>query len=197
MAREYSKLAALALGSAALMNLYGCNQNPRVERMQNQQGSFKITHSVERDNINFKNEYANDPNKVMWIYCLSDMGNIVLTSPVVGKVTSSNKRLEPKTLSDESSIEFTIEGDRLNTDEVMGADGTYGESDQYVYWKTPEKQYFQWSGSYILSSAPLKLERPILNVRDIDYTELQRGRIAEQALKEGKKVKNNLEILTK
>ncbi len=183
-----------------------CNQescagpSSRADQMQKEQEAYQITHSVERDNINKRLKLANDPTQIMWIYCLSDMGNMVLSSPVVGKVTSSGKRLEPRetATSTEHGAYYTygyVGKEKYATNEIMGADGTYGSSDSYVFWFTPEGQYFQWGGAYVLSNAPLKVDKPIFNVRDIDSEELKRGRQAEKALKDGKKVSNSLEVL--
>jgi hypothetical protein len=162
--------------------------------MHKEQPSYKITHSVERDNINARLKLANDPNQIMWIYCLSDVGNVLLSSPARGKVTSSTKRLEPRKMYNGGWTMGYVGGESYSTDEIMGADGTYGDSDPYVYWFTPEGQYFQWSGKYIASNVPLKLDRPVLNVRDIDQQELTRGKRAEEALKAGKKVTNDLQV---
>ena len=187
-------LTSIVLMSAALA---ACdNSSAHVRKMQEDQKAYEVTHSVERDNINKRLALSNDPTQIMWIYCLSDMGNIILSSPVVGKVSSSDKRLEPKTGSRYGGgvDVHRIADTRYTSNELMAADGTFGSSDSYVYWFTPEGQYFQWNGDYIESNAPLKLERAIFNVRDIDYAELARARSAEEALKSGKKVNNNLEI---
>ena len=189
-------LRTLVLASACTLTLalFGCAESERVREMQKKQATYQITYSVERDNINKRLELSNDPTQIMWFYGLSDIGNIVLSSPVVGKLSSSTKRLEPRTTDNDSSTYGFVGNERYSTNEIMGADGTYGESDQYVFWFTPEKQYFQWNGRYILSSAPVKTEKVILNLRDIDYQELERGKKAEKALKEGKKITNTLEI---
>src|SRR3989338_8636776 len=168
MRSKTSKLAAVLLVASLPLVMGESCEDQRAIEMNKQQPTYRLTHSVERDNINARLKLANDPNQIMWVYCLSDIGNVILGSPVRGKVSSSRKRLEPKTGS--------------------GTDGTYGESDDYVYWFTPEGQYFQCSGRYIESNAPLKLDRPIFNTRDIDYKELERARKAETALKSGKKV---------
>ena len=135
---------------------------------------------------------ANDPTQIMWIYCLSDMGSLVLSSPVVGKVSSSSKRLEPAKETGYDCI--ALNGNRYCTDEIMSADGTYGSSDPYVYWFTPEGQYFQWNGDYIVSSVPIKVDRPTFHVRDIDAQELLKAKKAQETLKAGGRVTNDLEV---
>ncbi len=185
---NYSSIATIVLGTA--LTISGCKyRDSRAEQMNKEQPIFKIDHSVERDNINRRLALANDPTQIMWIYCLSDIGNVVLSSPAVGKPSSSNKRLEP-----EVTISYSETTSASKSYLEMGADGTYGSSDSYVYWFTPEGQYFQWNGAYIASNAPLKLEKPIFNVRDIDYQEMERGKKAQEALKAGRKINNSLEV---
>ncbi|MBI2666637.1 hypothetical protein HYX13_03430 [Candidatus Woesearchaeota archaeon] len=191
--------AALLGGYFLLTSAESCGGvSDRVRQMNQNQEAVIIEHSVERDNINKRLALANDPTQIMWFYALSDVGTVVLSSPVVGKASSSGKRLEPKTGTIYNSgatcnIGY-VAGEAYCTNEIMGADGTYGESDAYVYWFTPEGQYFQWNGKYVVSNAPLKIEKPILNVRDIDRQELERGKRAEEALKAKKKVSNSLEV---
>ena len=192
--RKSLGLLVFAMTMPFLMGNENCTSE-RVEQMNRNQETYEITHSVERDNINRRLKLANDPTQIMWIYCLSDTGVPVTFSPVVGKVTSSTKRLEPSATSSGSSTRGYVGKEQYYTHEIMGADGTYGSSDPYVYWFTPEGQYFQWSGKYIVSNAPIKLEKPILSIRDIDHEELQRANRASQALKAGQQVNNNLEII--
>jgi hypothetical protein len=71
--------------------------------MQSEQEVFEITHSVERDNYNLRLTLANDPNQIQWFYGFSNMGNLIISMPVKGKVTSSSKRAEPKTMDDDTS----------------------------------------------------------------------------------------------
>ena len=187
-------LTAIVLGGALALGS-GCGKSDRVEKMESNQSTYEITHSVERDNINKRLALANDPTQIMWVYCLSDMGNVIISSPVVGKVSSSSKRIEPQTMDPDAIGErVKVGGTSYTTLEIMGADGTFGSSDPYIYWFTPEGQYLQWNGDYVVSNVPLKLEKAIFNVRDINYEELGRAKKAEEALKAGKKVNNSLEV---
>jgi hypothetical protein len=195
--RNTSKLTSMLLVASLplMMGQDGCGNNSRARTMSASQGTQEITHSVERDNINARLNLGNNPNQIMWVYCFSDMGNVMLSSVAKGKVTSSTKRLEPRKMYNGGMTTGYVGKEAYNTDEIMGADGTYGDSDPYVFWFTPEGQYIQWgSRNYVVSSVPLKLEKPVFNTRDIDYTELARGKKAEEALKAGKKVNNNLDV---
>lgn len=130
----------------------------------------EVKNFVERQNIANRQELFDNPAQVSWIYCLAQNGQIVFYGPVQGKVTSSGKRLEPKSLSGPSGDYYTrgtLEFDGKWTTERIQADGTFGDSDQYVYWFDPAGNYFQWSGPYFLTSVPIKIDNAVLNVRDV------------------------------
>ncbi len=189
MRNELSKLALILLSVSPL----SCEKDSRTEIMQKAQPTTKLEYSIERENINKRLRLLNDQNQIRWIYCLSDTGNIILSSPVLVKVTSSTKRLEPSTGRVYGGHDYhIINGNEYVSDELMSADGTFGQSDQYIFWFTPEGQYFQWSGKYILSDVPLKLEKSVLSTDDVDYAELERGEKKEEALREVERIYNNL-----
>ncbi|MDO8509126.1 MAG: hypothetical protein Q7S27_05585 [Nanoarchaeota archaeon] len=173
--------------------LNGCSDT-RADLMNKNQPVYKVERSLERDNINKRLKLSNDPNQLMWVYCLGMNGDVVISSPVLGKVSSSSKRLEPSSVDADSPINSTIGDVRYSTNELMSADGTYGGSDPYVYWFTPEGQYFQWNGQYIVSNVPLRVEKQVFNVEKIDYDEINKARNAEAVLKSGGKINNKLEI---
>ena len=126
---------------------------------------------------------------------MSDTGQILFTSPVVGKVTSSTKRLEPITTVASGDYAQVPVYNGYEVGEIMQTDGTYGSSDSYVFWFDPEGNYYQWSGSYILSSVPLKLKTPVFSVRDIDTETKEKARKASEQLRKGKKITNDLEVI--
>lgn len=92
-------------------------------------------HTVEQRNIIGKIQTENQEDKVWYLYVISPFDRqVVLRSTVVGKVTSSGKRLTPKHLAGQG-MRFTV-GDRVYyTDELPGEDGTFGSSTEYIYWK--------------------------------------------------------------
>jgi len=123
------------------------------------------------------------------------MGNVLFMDIAKGKVTSSTKRLEPVQGSDGNYGVTYRSGDRsVYTQELMQIDGTYGSSDPYVFWFSPEGVYRQWNGKYLTSSVPVKLKEPVMNFNDIDRDLEQRAKTAYDALKEGKQVNDKLEV---
>jgi hypothetical protein len=72
----------------------------------------------------------NKPGAIQHLYILSAYsGQVLLYSTVKGKVTSSTKRLSP------SSVEKSFGGYSGDySPELIGDDGTYGSSIEYLYW---------------------------------------------------------------
>ena len=144
----------------------------RATGIQQADPVYRVQHKIERDNIQRRLALFDDQALVSWIYCLADNGQVVFYGPVLGKVTSSGKRLEPKEMAgcagdfcnrDEA---FSFDGQWVS--ERMQADGTFGDSDSYVYWFDPDSNYYQWSGDYFLTSMPIKINESVLNIREVE-----------------------------
>lgn len=131
---------------------------------------YVVKNYVERANIQKRQRLFDDPAQVSWIYCLGLNGQVVFYGPVLGKVTSSNKRLEPLTTvgctGDACYSSKASVFDKQYTTERIQADGTFGHSDNYVFWFDPANNYYQWDGTYFLTSIPIKIKESVLNVRD-------------------------------
>lgn len=147
----------------------------------------EVKNFTEAKQIAKKVQLTDDPNTIMWITTLSDMGGVIYYGPVVGKVTSSSKRLEPKARIDDYNNQY-------GNQERMQADATYGESDPYIYWFDPNGVYHQWNGLYFLTSVPYKVQPGIINYRNIDTEAMAKQLLAEQALREGKKIDLDLNV---
>jgi len=123
--------------------------------------------SAEQDIISRRIQVTTDPTKVLWIHLIALDGKIIRRMPVVTKVTSSGKRLEPRRASgySENSAYYPSAGNGYSTDEFIQADGTYGESDPYIYWFDPLGRYHQWGTAgglgYLLTDYPIDLQNPI------------------------------------
>lgn len=143
----------------------GCVQSTTSSTGIAQKTPTALSGSVEQDNLNNRLQIVNNPSTTMWFYGLSQNGTIVFRSTVKGKVTSSTKRLEPKTADDSECSSRTSSGNCSN--EAIQADGTFGDSDPYVFWFDNEGQYYQWNGLYILSSKPLLIPSPLIEFQTI------------------------------
>lgn len=126
--------------------------------------------TVEQQNIIDKDRVTSDPTKIMWMHLIDFNGRMYLRTAVRCKVTSSGKRLEPTScaagrIGGEYHEDFgarTPEGYR--TTELIRVDGTYGSSDEYVYWFDPMGHFFQKGNGYLLSDMPIEISDPINEV---------------------------------
>ena len=113
--------------------------------------------TIEQENIKKRYEMENLPGSVKHLYIISPYsGQVILYSTVKGKVTSGGKRLTPSNLvgvADFASayMNVYINGQRYKTPEVIGDDGTYGSSGNYIYWWDTKDIYHQhYLGNEIL-----------------------------------------------
>jgi len=178
-------LAPLAI--LACLFLAGCGDQPtdntqvkstsgvHQTSVKVQTGSDGLT--TEQRNVTRRLKQDNTPGAFEYLYVVSPYsGQVLLYSGVDGKVTSSGKRLAPRTVAalsgeyvsaDHGGIPVTI-GDRtLRTSEVLEDDGTYGDSVPYIYWWDLNGVYHQhfFTGGQIIhvTSAPLKVGSVTIN----------------------------------
>ena len=122
--------------------------------------------TAEQQNIYDRINVTTDPTKVMWIHLIALDGKIIRRMPVRNKVTSSGKRLEPMyaASSNQYGMDYPYFG-QYETSELIQADGTYGESDPYIFWFDPQGRYHQWGTAgglgYLKTDYPIDLADPI------------------------------------
>jgi len=130
--------------------------------------------TAEQSNIKKRITEENQPGAIKYFYAISAYNNSYIYATVKGKVTSSNKRLIPSTVSGLSSdlnytMDVTINGQRTDTNEVMNEDGTYGTSMEYLYFWDPQGQYYQFypTGGWqiIISDHPIALPDGVVAVQ--------------------------------
>jgi|SRR5579859_798869 len=130
--------------------------------------------TVEQRNIAHRLTTDNEPGSIKHLYLISAYsGQVLIYSTVLGKVTSSGKRLTPLSVigphGDYSGgITAAIAGDSYQTTEVMQDDGTYGSSVDYIYWWDSKGVYHQQyiTGGMILhvSDQPLAVHGIVINM---------------------------------
>jgi hypothetical protein len=137
--------------------------------------------TVEQGNYAERLRRDNLPGSIKHLYVISEAsGQVLIYSTVKGKVTSSGKRLTPSTVHGNSSGKgissnnynwVTINGKSYLTDEVMGDDGMYGGSVEYIYWFDSKDVYHQHykGGNEMLhiSDQPLAVKSIILNLESL------------------------------
>ena len=125
--------------------------------------------TIEQKNVKDRLEMENAPGGVMHLYILSAYsGQVIMYSSVRGKVTSSGKRLTPYTAGAEYGEAFKItnpDGSSYYTQEVLGDDGTYGDSVPYLYWWDMQGVYHQ---QYIQGGMILHItDKPLSGVHNV------------------------------
>lgn len=139
-------------------------------------------HTVEQQNVVDRISRDNEIGALKHLYIISPYsGQVILYSPVKGKVTTGGKRLTPRTIEGASGAESgtaympTVEigGRRYWTKEVANEDGTFGGGDApYLYWLTPDGRYHQHylSGGAIVhvSDQPMAVKGVIITTESAD-----------------------------
>lgn len=128
--------------------------------------------TVEQRNVRERIIADNKPGAIKHLYVVSPYsGQVIIYSTVKGKVTSSSKRLSPSSIVVGSSGESKREGYDFNgasTAEVLGDDGTYGSSGDYLYWwdaKGIYHQHYLTGGQIVhVSDQPLSVKSVIINM---------------------------------
>lgn len=139
-------------------------------------GSDGLT--VEQRNIKDRLAIDNKPGSLKHLYVISSVsGQVILYSTVRGKVTSGNKRLTPKTVfvgyyQSETYGGFTIPiaGTAKVTGEVLGDDGAYGDSGDYLFWFDAAGRYHQQytDGCIIhVSDQPIPAKAVTINLEQV------------------------------
>lgn len=84
-------------------------------------------------------------------------GNAAVGSFIVdGKVSSLNSYLTPD--SEEYAASYS--------EWLADVDGTYGENDSGIFFFTPDGNYIEWSGDYLYSDVPFKVENPVVTIEE-------------------------------
>jgi len=126
----------------------------QAQKAQKAAESINFSENAEIDNITKRLELTSNPGAVGYIILLNDMGQPIVYTSVIGKVTSSGKRLTKPWKA--------VTGDRgeWKGDFIVAGpsdEGTWGSSDPYIYFWSATGQYYQWNGGYLYSDKPLRL----------------------------------------
>ncbi len=134
--------------------------------------------TIEQRNVRDRLVEDNKPGAIKHLYIISAYsGQTIIYSTVKGKVSSSAKRLTPSRVQyskDTTPNGFAVDigGHTHYTDEVLGDDGTYGSSVEYLYWIDSKGIYHQHypSGGQIVhvSSEPIAVKGVIINMEQRD-----------------------------
>ena len=93
-------------------------------------------------------------------YIVLFSGNAVVGNFVVdGKVSSLNSYLTPDSEYYEIAVGAGVYYNRWLAD----VDGTYGQNDSGIFFFTTDGKYIEWSGDYLYSDIPFKVDNPVVS----------------------------------
>lgn len=117
----------------------------------------QMNDSAERANLREKLLRLNNPNKIGYVYELSQTGAVIAEYQIKGKVSSADSQLTTQ----DQYARFCQAGD-CNTEHfnAMQDDGSYGGNEPGIFFFTTTGVLVEWSGIWQYSDAPLKLSTP-------------------------------------
>lgn len=174
-----------------VISMIGCvpNEESPVSSSGVSQKTAKITtdtegYTVEQRNIMNRLAIDNKPGSVKHLYLVSPFnGRQIFYATVKGKVTSSGKRLTPKSVNwrrnglytdNDTKESYGISNDGIAvsindrwcvTNELIQDDGVYGDSSEYIYFWNENGQYIQlYVGglAVVISDQPVSFQDVVL-----------------------------------
>jgi hypothetical protein len=160
-------IPALGICLAIVLGLTGntcvdpnANRPPTVQQEQAKKASEAAKHlnfsdNAEIDNIKHRLELTAQPSLLGFIALVNNVGQIALYTPVQGKVTSGGKRLTPPFQVSHTQRDCG----ESSCDDITAApsdEGTWGSSNEYIFFRAPTGQYFQTNMQYIYSDKPFR-----------------------------------------
>lgn len=131
-------------------------------------------HTAEQQNIIDRIKADNQPGQLKHLYVISPVsGQVLIYSPVKGKVTSSGKSLTPKRIDGvaNNATRPTIKVGTVeyNISDLPNEDGTFGSTSvEFIYWFTPTGQFHQHfvgAGQIIhVSDQPLAVKGVLITI---------------------------------
>ena len=115
---------------------------------------------LERMNLRERHIRYSDPNKISYIYLFSDQGQLMANYTVKGKVSNTSSQMTTAT----QLVDSCGSGCKSSIGiEAPMDDGTWGPSEDAIFFFTTDGVMIQWPGEYVLADAPLDLTtQPVL-----------------------------------
>jgi len=162
--KSWKNWLSFAFIGALLFGLASCSAGTQNNADQSKQSAqqkadqrvnYDSINDVEGKNYNARQKLADNPNTIIWCSVYPTNPNVKpYTVPIVGKLTSSNKR--------PYSTSKAVSGyDETYSPEVPGPDGMYGASSQYRYGFDPAGNYWDFSENLeaVCSSVPTVIQK--------------------------------------
>jgi hypothetical protein len=160
---------AIALVTTSALLLAACDVNSQPNPAKTAQAakaaeaanSINFSENAEIDNIKARLELTSNPGQIGFVLLLNEMGKPVMYTSVKGKITSGAKRLTPP-----QEVKCLEVAGQMGCSQQMvdspSDEGTYGSSNPYIFFWTADGQYIQWSGKYLYSDKPFRIEDPTI-----------------------------------
>lgn len=135
------KIAALALAALVVAGLAACTDSPPPAQQQavdiaKTRANYIPKNDIEGKNYNARQVLADNPATLIWCTAFPANPNAkAFTVPIVGKLTSGNKRPYATTYA------YSGGNGTGYTPELPGNDGMYGTSGEYRYGFDPNGNY--------------------------------------------------------
>jgi hypothetical protein len=121
----------------------------------------KMNDSDERANLAERLLRFNDPNKIGYLYELTQNGQILGYYTVKGKVSSASSQMTPT----QSIAHCDGNSASCAVVESMGDDGSFGPNEQGIFFFTTSGVMVEWNGLWQYSDAPLHLsQKPLITL---------------------------------
>ena len=147
----------------------------------NQPTPTDINYSLERYNlirraywVNGQREKANalpcEVQKPLGYIVLFSGTTVVGNFVVDGKVSSLNSYLTPDSEYYEKDMDYLNHNYdespvyRYSNKWLADVDGSYGENDNGIFFFTPDGKYIEWTGTYLYSDIPFKVDNPVVTI---------------------------------
>lgn len=143
---------------------------------------------IERNNIIFRSEVTASGN-IMYLYRYSETGQILYRVPVVGKVTSTSKRLTKPWMA--VDVHTSSSYYDWNIVEAPDPFGTYGHSTPRIFWMDPQGNYWECDPrNIVITNAPYRFRDVVIDYKSVDDGEAQwrrqwQAKLAELAAAKG------------
>lgn len=190
---NYKNTILALLIMVGLVLVLGCiDETDQKAQTLNNDPTVVLENSLERQLINRWLQEVGNPNNVMWLYHLTDTGQLIAKYPVVGKPVSMTKSNEPYERIEPNGNNWqyvkpaqNLIGYREGTSQLSNPSGTYGHDLPGVFFFTPDGAYHEIHGGIIItSSVPISIPDPIFNTYSINEEDAKMEQAYEDQLNE-------------
>lgn len=161
----------VVLIAALALTLAGCDatksqpqqRNVQAEKAAAAANTIVFSDNSEIDNIKARIELTSKPGQIGFVILLNESGQPIMYEGVKGKITSGSKRLtKPSAIRYNSNMN----GQSWLVDQTPSDEGTWGSSNEYIFYWNQNGEYRQWNGKYLYSDKPfrLRVEPLVVNV---------------------------------